>query len=98
MDHLLFVFALMLIVGSTRQLLVTITAFTLAHSINLGAATLGFVNVPQQPVEAVIALSILFLAVHSWSARASWLCGKMALDGGIYLRFAAWLRLCGRFG
>jgi hydrogenase/urease accessory protein HupE len=64
MDHLLFVFALMLIVGSIRQLLVTITAFTLAHSITLGAATLGFVHVPQQPVEAVIALSILFLAVE----------------------------------
>ncbi len=63
-DHLLFVFALLLIVNSTRKLLVTITAFTIAHSITLGAATLGFVHVPQQPVEAVIALSILFLAVE----------------------------------
>ena len=63
-DHLLFVFALLLIVSSTRKLVATITAFTLAHSITLGAATLGFVHVPQQPVEAVIALSILFLAVE----------------------------------
>ncbi len=63
-DHLLFVFALLLIVNSTRRLIVTITAFTLAHSITLGAATLGFVNVPQQPVEAMIALSILFLAME----------------------------------
>lgn len=63
-DHLLFVFALLLIVSSTRKLVITITAFTLAHSITLGAATLGFVHVPQQPVEAVIALSILFLAVE----------------------------------
>jgi hydrogenase/urease accessory protein HupE len=63
-DHLLFVFALLLIVNSTRRLVITITAFTLAHSITLGAATLGFVYVPQQPVEAVIALSILFLAVE----------------------------------
>jgi len=63
-DHLLFVFALLLIVSSTRKLVATITAFTLAHSITLGAATLGFVYVPQQPVEAVIALSILFLAVE----------------------------------
>ncbi len=63
-DHLLFVFALLLIVSSTRRLIVTITAFTLAHSITLGVATLGFVHVPQQPVEAVIALSILFLAVE----------------------------------
>jgi len=63
-DHLLFVFALLLIVSDTRRLVVTITSFTLAHSITLGAATLGFVHVPQQPVEAVIALSILFLAVE----------------------------------
>lgn len=63
-DHLLFVFALLLIVNSTRKLVITITAFTIAHSITLGAATLGFVYVPQQPVEAVIALSILFLAVE----------------------------------
>lgn len=63
-DHLLFVFALLLIVVGVRRLAATITAFTLAHSITLGAATLGWVHVPQQPVEAVIALSILFLAVE----------------------------------
>jgi hydrogenase/urease accessory protein HupE len=61
-DHLLFVLALLLIVGNWRVLLATITAFTVAHSITLAAATLGYVHVPQQPVEAVIALSILFLA------------------------------------
>ncbi len=63
-DHLLFVFALILIINNTRALLVTITAFTLSHSITLAAATLGFVHVPQQPVEATIALSIVFLAVE----------------------------------
>ncbi len=63
-DHLLFVFALLLIVNGKRRLLWTITAFTLAHSLTLAGATLGFVNVPQQPVEAVIALSILFLAIE----------------------------------
>ena len=63
-DHLLFVFALLLIVNSTRRLIVTITAFTIAHSITLAGATLGFIHVPQQPVEAVIALSILFLAME----------------------------------
>ena len=71
-DHLLFVFALLLIVDGTRRLVATITAFTLAHSITLGAATLELVHVPQQPVEAVIALSILFLAVeliHSKQGR-----------------------------
>jgi len=61
-DHLLFVLALLLIVGSTRRLIATITAFTIAHSVTLAAATLGWVHVPQQPVEAVIALSILFVA------------------------------------
>jgi hydrogenase/urease accessory protein HupE len=63
-DHLLFVFALLLIVTGKRQLLWTITAFTLAHSITLAGATLGLIYVPQQPVEAVIALSILFLAME----------------------------------
>ena len=63
-DHLLFVLALMLIVSGRRKLIATITAFTLAHSITLALATLGVVNVPQSPVEAVIALSILFVAVE----------------------------------
>lgn len=63
-DHLLFVFALLLIVQGWRRLVGTITAFTVAHSITLAAATLGYVNVPQAPVEAVIALSILFLATE----------------------------------
>ena len=61
-DHLLFVLALLLIVNGVKRLVFTITAFTLAHSITLGAATLGFVRVQGPPVEAVIALSILFLA------------------------------------
>jgi hydrogenase/urease accessory protein HupE len=63
-DHLLFVFALLLIVQGWKRLVGTITAFTVAHSITLAAATLGYVNVPQAPVEAVIALSILFLATE----------------------------------
>jgi hypothetical protein len=63
-DDLLFVFALLLIVSSWRSLVATITAFTVAHSITLVSATLGWVQVPQQPVEAVIALSILFLATE----------------------------------
>ena len=63
-DHLLFVFALLLIVKNLRRLLWTITAFTLAHSITMAGATLGFVHMPQQPVEAIIALSILFLAME----------------------------------
>jgi len=61
-DHLLFVLALLLIVSGTRRLLMTITAFTIAHSITLAAATLGWLWLPGPPVEATIALSILFLA------------------------------------
>ena len=63
-DHLLFVLALLIIVKGWRRLVATITAFTIAHSFTLGAVTLGFVYVPRPPVEAVIALSILFLAVE----------------------------------
>jgi hydrogenase/urease accessory protein HupE len=63
-DHLLFVFALLLIVKDLRRLIWTITAFTVAHSITLAGATLGYLHLPQQPVEAIIALSIVFLAVE----------------------------------
>jgi len=63
-DHLLFVLALLMLVPNMRTLLWTITSFTLAHSITLAAATLGWVYVPQAPVEAVIALSILFVAME----------------------------------
>ena len=63
-DHLLFVLALLLLVPGKRKLIWTITAFTLAHSLTLAAATMGWVHVPQKPVEAVIALSILFVAME----------------------------------
>jgi len=63
-DHLLFVLALLLLVPNTRMLVWTITSFTLAHSVTLAAATMGWVNIPQKPVEAVIALSILFVAME----------------------------------
>jgi hydrogenase/urease accessory protein HupE len=61
-DHLLFVLGLILIVRNTRMLLLTVTGFTLAHSITLSLATLGVVHVPAPPVETCIALSILLLA------------------------------------
>jgi hydrogenase/urease accessory protein HupE len=61
-DHLTFVLALLLIVSGARRLLITVTSFTLAHSITLAAATLGVMWVPGPPVEATIALSILFFA------------------------------------
>ena len=61
-DHLLFVSGLLLLVSGVRRLLLTVSAFTLSHTVTLTLATLGFVHVPAAPVEAVIALSILFVA------------------------------------
>lgn len=61
-DHLLFVSGLLLLVSGVRRLLLTVSAFTLSHTVTLTLATLGFVHVPPAPVEAVIALSILFVA------------------------------------
>ena len=61
-DHLLFVFALVLLVVGWRKLLWTITFFTIAHSFTLAAVTLNLIHLPGPPVEAVIALSIVFLA------------------------------------
>jgi hydrogenase/urease accessory protein HupE len=61
-DHILFVIALVLLISSRMALLATITAFTVAHSLTLGLSVLDVVRVPQAPVEAMIALSIVFLA------------------------------------
>jgi hydrogenase/urease accessory protein HupE len=72
-DHLLFVLALLLIVRGTKRLIATVTAFTVAHSLTLAAATLGWVHVPGPPVEAIIALSIVFVAsevVHVGQGRS----------------------------
>jgi HupE / UreJ protein len=63
-DHLLFVLALLIITNGTMRLIKTVTAFTVAHSITLALATLGFVHVPSKPVEATIALSIVFVALE----------------------------------
>ena len=61
-DHLLFVFALILLINDFWMLAKTITAFTLAHSVTLAGASLGYFSLPQKPVEATIALSITFVA------------------------------------
>jgi hydrogenase/urease accessory protein HupE len=73
-DHLLFVFGLLLIVRNRWMLIKTITAFTLAHSLTLAAATLGYARAPRPPVEAAIALSIFFLGpeiVRVWRGETS---------------------------
>lgn len=63
-DHLLFVLCLLWLITGFKKLVQTITAFTLAHSITLVASTLGWMTLPGPPVEAIIALSIVFLAVE----------------------------------
>ena len=68
-DHLLFVLALVILVRGWGRVAITVTAFTIAHSITLAAATLGFVNVPGPPLEATIALSIMLVAVEILNAR-----------------------------
>nr|WP_281501115.1 HupE/UreJ family protein [Erythrobacter sp. F6033] len=83
-DHLLFVIALVLLVRSGWSVVKAATAFTVAHSITLVATTLGYAGLPSRPVEALIALSIVFLAVevirairepdhHTWTRRMPWL-------------------------
>ena len=65
LDHLLFLLVLLLIVEGFWPLIKTVTAFTIAHSLTLALATLGFVNLPSAPTEAVISLSIMLLAVEA---------------------------------
>jgi hydrogenase/urease accessory protein HupE len=68
-DHLCFVLGLMLLVGLRWRLIKAITAFTVAHSITLAAAALGFVHFPSAVIEALVAMSILFLATELVHAR-----------------------------
>ena len=73
-DHLLFVLGLLLIVRGTKTLMKTVTSFTVAHSITLAIATLGYASAPLPPLHAAIALSILFLGpeiVRSWRGQTS---------------------------
>jgi hydrogenase/urease accessory protein HupE len=68
-DHLLFVLGLVLLVAENRRLFWAVTGFTVAHSITLALATLDVIRVPGPPVEAVIALSIVLLAVEAHRYR-----------------------------
>ena len=68
-DHLLFVLALLLIVRGWRRLALTITAFTVGHTLTLAGATLGALSLPGPPVEAAIALSIAFAAAEALRAH-----------------------------
>jgi hydrogenase/urease accessory protein HupE len=68
-DHLLFVLALLFLVGFNRRLLFTITAFTLAHSLTLALSALGLLTLRSPPVEATIALSIVLVAAEALQER-----------------------------
>jgi len=91
MDHLLFVFGLLLLVGGGTRLLWTITAFTVGHSITLSLVTLGFFDYPVALVEFAIALSIFVLAVELTRIRKHdmlwrnpwWLAGGLGLLNGM---------------
>jgi hypothetical protein len=94
---LLFVLALVILIGDWRRVALTVTAFTIAHSITLAAATLSFVDVPRPPVEAAIALSIALVAVEIVNARR----GRPSLATRwpwLVLWPFARLRLCRRLG
>ncbi len=102
-DHLLFVLALIIITQGGWKLVKTVTAFTVSHSITLTLATLGYVHIPQRPVEAVIALSIVFVVAEilrgrqghvGITARAPWI---VALIFGLMhgLGFASGLKDAG---
>lgn len=68
-DHLLFVIALLFLVGFTRRLVLTITAFTVAHSLTLALSALGWLTLRAPPVEAVIALSIMLVASEALNVQ-----------------------------
>lgn len=69
LDHLMFVLALLLLVGLRWRILGAVTAFTVGHSLTLAAASLGWVKVPSQIIEALVALSIVLVAVEVARSR-----------------------------
>lgn len=76
-DHLMFVLGLLLLVGLRWRLVKAVTAFTAAHSITLGASAIGLVRAPAATIEALVALSIVFVAAELVSAGR----GRLGLTG-----------------
>jgi hydrogenase/urease accessory protein HupE len=68
-DHLMFVIGLLFLVGFNRRLLLTITAFTVAHSLTLASSAIGLLTLRPPPVEATIALSIMLVASEAMRDR-----------------------------
>lgn len=84
-DHLLFLFALLVVCASFRSIAVIITTFTLAHSATLALATLGVVNLPSRITEPAIAASIVFVGVENLWRRGAEPRGRWALTFGFGL-------------
>ena len=82
--------------SGVRRLLLTVSAFTLSHTVTLTLATLGFVHVPPAPVEAVIALSILFVAweVLRKKTQSNWTGAAQAMARSVLVRSAARPGIC----
>ncbi len=78
-DHLLFLFALLVVCRSFRSIVGIITCFTVAHSLTLAMATLDIVNLPSRLVEAVIAASIVYVGVENLVRRGEEPKGRWAL-------------------
>lgn len=78
-DHLLFVTGLLILAGTLRRVLLAVTGFTLAHSITLSLSALNLVVLPEPPVEAAIALSILFLAREIASPSPNGIAGRFPI-------------------
>jgi len=97
-DHLLFVLGLLLIVQGRKMLIKTITSFTVAHSITLAIATLGFASIPLPPLNVAVALSILFLGpeVGPYLAGGNKPYHQISLDRRLCIRPAPWFRVCQR--
>ena len=91
-DHLLFVLGLVLLVGFSWRLVGVVTSFTVGHSLTLAASTLGYVNAPVRVIEALVALSILFVARELLRGEGDTLSGRkpwaVALIFGLLHGFA----------
>jgi hypothetical protein len=94
-DHLLFVACLVFIAGTSRRLLITITGFTVAHSITLALSALDLIRIPTPPVEAAIALSVVFMAWEIAKGNKNSLTYRYPIAVG-FVRFIARFRICGR--
>ena len=94
-DHLLFVLGLLLIVKDRWMLLKTVTAFTVAHSITLAIATLGYANAPVVPLNAAIALehSVSGAGDRAVMARRNQFHHPSSMGGGVCVRASAWIRI-----